>query len=152
MTMLDEYTYLWDGTQPGWVLLQSNLELVDPVLLFPPGGPSLEMVAYVRKVLPEFADLSSAQVYAELKGKQRVPLERCSAERASALVELLGIQGISLDLFPIPSGYLPANRISGSALIIEDNDEARAVCAEALRRGVPALSVDDWTLSVERGG
>jgi len=68
----DDYSYLWDGTQPGWVLLRISRQHLSIAVAFAASGPTLREVASMRSAVPSFSALPPSEAFAALKGKSRV--------------------------------------------------------------------------------
>lgn len=130
--MMSNYSHLWDGTEPSWVLLQVHRQT----------STLLEIQA-LRRVVPEFAALSARQAVLQLRGRWRIDLGEMEFREARRLIERLRdcrlrVEEQTLDR----GGYLPFNEVSKMALLIENEVESRAVAAEALRQGIPVRQVE----------
>lgn len=141
--MMSNYSHLWDGTEPGWVLLQVHRQTSTIAVLFDePGATPLEIQA-LRRVVPEFTALPAQQVVLQLRGRRRIDLGEMESREARRLIERLWDCGLRVEEQALDrSGYLPFNEISKLAVLIEDEVEGRAVAAEALRQGIPVRQVE----------
>lgn len=80
-----------------------------------------------------FAELTAAQCHTALKGRARVELDDFDCLEAAKISEGFTEKGLRLEATPVDaSGYLPRNDVTGLALMIEDNDLAKAVCERAI--------------------
>ncbi|WP_312316100.1 hypothetical protein [Stenotrophomonas sp.] len=139
MDELEQFAYLWDGSEPDWVLVETD-SYVLPQLVFATTGPTLAQVSVARGLLPELGTQSSAEAFKYMRGQSCVPLERRTAAAAEVLAAQCLKVGLSLEWVPVPGKRLLPVRSSTSALIIEDDELAAAVVSEAVRRGVPVIS------------
>ncbi len=141
--MMSNYSHLWDGTEPSWVLLQVHRQTSTLAVLFEEPGASLLEIQALRRVVPEFAARSAQQAVLQLRGRWRIDLGEMEFREARRLIERLRdcrlrVEEQTLDR----SGYLPFNEVSKMALLIENEVESRAVAAEALRQGIPVRQVE----------
>lgn len=137
------YNRLWDGTEPGWVLLKIHRQTSTVAVLFGELGASPQEIQALRRVVPEFNVLPALQVIQQLRGCQRVDLGELDSREARKLIQGLRECGLRVEERAIERGsYLPFNEIQEKALLIEDDDELRKVTAEALKQGLPVRQVE----------
>lgn len=65
MKNLVDYSYLWDSTDDGWVLLYINRDVLLLTVKFSAEGPSLKEVAALRTAIPEFRSMSPAKAFVQ---------------------------------------------------------------------------------------
>lgn len=141
--MMSNYSHLWDGTEPGWVLLQVHRQTSTLAVLFEEPGATLLEIQALRRVVPEFTALPAQQAVLQLRGRWRIDLGEMESREARRLIERLRDCGLCVEEQALDrSGYLPFNEVSKMALLIEDEVESRAVAAEALRQGIPVRQVE----------
>ncbi len=137
------YQYLWDGSQPGWVLTRLSGNYVDLSLKFELSGPSTRELMAVRRSVREFKSVPLNQIIEQLRGCSTYPLGRFESKEArkvaaSCINENLNVVEEIID-FP---RFLPTNEITNSVLLIEDNELAKRVYESALQHGVPVRQVE----------
>ncbi|WP_398491644.1 hypothetical protein [Variovorax sp.] len=141
--MMSNYSHLWDGTEPSWVLLQVHRQTSTLAVLFEEPGASLLEIQTLRRVVPEFAALSAQQAVLQLRGRWRIDLGEMEFREARRLIERLRDCRLRVEKQTLDrGGYLPFNEVSKMALLIENEVESRAVAAEALRQGIPVRQVE----------
>ncbi|NUO77283.1 MAG: hypothetical protein HOQ32_14890 [Lysobacter sp.] len=143
MAQLDDHSYLWDGSDPGWVVFDVRRQVAELALRFPDGGPSLRDIAAVRAALPRFAEQTSAQAFAALKGQKRVPLGEYEYDEAKRVSAACKKRGLSVEMVGTDaSALLPYHEGRKTGLIIEDDALAAAVCEAAIARGIRVLRIE----------
>lgn len=124
---LDEFAYLWDGSQPGWELHWTN-HLVWRVTVHLTGGSSPGEVSRLRKLIPELGAMSALHAYRAVQGQTSIPYpgELGNIEKGSVLrrAEELGLR-VTAEVRDC-SGGVPYR--DGFVLHIEDEDLVRRVC------------------------
>lgn len=137
------YQYLWDGSQPGWVLTRLNGTYVELSLMFEQTGPSAQELMAVRRSVPEFKSLPLNQVIERLRGRSNFFLGRFESRQASRVAEACCNEGLSvLEKIPDAPRFLPTNERTNSVLIIEDDELAMRVYDSALQHGIPVRQVE----------
>ncbi|WBR99981.1 hypothetical protein OU994_16795 [Pseudoduganella sp. SL102] len=140
---VENYQYLWDGSQPGWVLQCLSGHYVDLSLTFGSVGPSNAELMAARRTVPEYASLPLNEVLAELRGRHTLPLGRFLSDEARNVAATCRRQGLCvLEAVIKAPRYLPTNEVSQTVLLIEDDAIAREVFALALQHGVPVRHVE----------
>lgn len=143
MTQLDDHSYLWDGSDPGWVVLSMQRQIAELALTFPQGGPSLQDIAAVRAAIPGFAEKTPAQAFAALKGLERVPLGTYEFDDAKRVWATCKKKGLSVEMAASDApAMLPYHEGRKIALVIEDDALLAAVCEAAVARGVRVLRIE----------
>lgn len=143
MDDIQRYSYLWDGSQPGWTLVRMSRQEVSLALLFVCGEPTLAEVKAVRSVVPAYKGQPTGNVLKSLKGVPRLELGTFGVREGNSLSALCREHGLVVEeCFHDRTSYLPVNDITNRILAIEDNMINKAVQEEALRRGVPVKTIE----------
>lgn len=74
MSVNSEYSYLWDGTEPGWAVLEHTRDEADVLVAFGSNGPTLDEVKALRSVCASFKTLPAADVLKQLRGMRSLSL------------------------------------------------------------------------------
>jgi hypothetical protein len=136
MSTANNYAYLWDGTQPDWVLLRINRQVVSVTITFG-DAPTLKDVASVRAAIPAYAAMRPSEAFAALKGKYRLALGDFEAREGRRIEQDCKRHGLVVETAASDATtYLPFNEKSRRALLIEDHELAQAVCRSALAHGI----------------
>lgn len=143
MNDIERYSYLWDGTQPGWTLTRIYKQAVSLTIHFGEQGPTLAEVKAVRAIIPTYNNRSVAEVLGELRGKPKLHLGSFETRVSRHISKLCHHHGLTIEKnVQDQGGYLPVNELTNLALAIEDDRLRVAVIEEALRRGVPVKHVE----------
>ncbi len=138
-----KYQYLWDGSQPGWVLIRFNGNYVDLSLKFEPSGPSPQEMMAIRRTVSEFKSLPLHQVIAQLRGSTAYKLGRFESREARRIAENCSKEGLNvMQVVDDAARFLPTNEITNRALLIEDDELAKRVYDLALKHGIPVRHVE----------
>lgn len=140
---VDEYAYLWDGSDPGWTLNHTRWRSAELALVFAASGPSVKEIVALRSAIPSYAARSAAEILSALRGCERVALGTHPAFEARGIADRcrsvgLAVEWVARDV----SRYVPSNDVTGSWLIIEDNELARRVYDRAIREGIRVVHTD----------
>ena len=68
MSAIDEYGHLWDGSEPGWRLQQTDFSVHHITFRFPVEGPTHTDVVALRGLLDELRDKPMQEIWSELRG------------------------------------------------------------------------------------
>lgn len=143
MNTLTNHAYLWDGSQPDWVLLRINRQVVSIMITFGVDGPTLKEVAAIRAAIPSFAAMRPVETLSALKGKSRLPLGDFEAREGRHIEMACRRRGLTVESKPLDATrYLPFNEKSQQALLIEDHELATAVCSAALEHGIRVRQIE----------
>lgn len=139
----EDYSYLWNGSQPGWVLLRINRQTISVTINFAAHGATLRQVAAVRAVVASFSAMRPSEALAALKGKRSLTLGPFDSKDGRLLADACVRSGLTVKSAAIDaSGYLPFNDQSQQCLIIEDDDLAELVAQKAIAQGVSVRHVE----------
>ncbi|WP_398496189.1 hypothetical protein [Variovorax sp.] len=85
MESIEEFSYLWDGSEPGWVVVHHSEDREVLQVVFADGGPSVSEVKALRSVVPDLAERAAAEVLALLRGKTEFGLDEFESSSAKVL-------------------------------------------------------------------
>ncbi|MDC6171019.1 hypothetical protein [Paucibacter sp. XJ19-41] len=143
MNTTNEYKYLWDGSEPGWALAYIYRQCIKISLNFGGTGPSLKEIKSLRAIIPEYGELPATEVLTKLRTHTSLDLGEFEPVEGRRISDAFRKQGLTVEAFTEDrSGYLPINELTNVALIIEDDEISRQVCAEALRLGLPVRHIE----------
>ena len=132
----------WDRTHD-WVLQQILLDLTRVSIQFRQMPLSVAELVALRKCLPQFRDMAPAAVR-DAVGEAGVLLlgvpPSPEARKLIRAAEAAGLQVVAEGASRV--SYLPFDRTTGCAWLIEDDDEAAAVAQAMLAAGVPVQDVE----------
>lgn len=139
---VDDYRYLWDGSEPGWTLQRFDRTAWSVSFDFPETGPTQASILALRKLLDELRDVPLPQVLRQLRGKSSYTLPRELGNiEVRQLMDAARELGLEVTTEAVDhSGYLPISA-DGVALIIEDDDLSTRVAERMLTEGVPITEV-----------
>lgn len=140
---VDQYCYLWDGSQPGWELLCFHGTRITLTVKFAIDGPSPREFIAARKVIPDLKTLPLSVVIQRLKGLQFLQLGEFESKEARNISQACTKGGLTVieQSNELPR-YLLRNCLSGRALLIEDGELARQVVDTALLNQIPVQHVE----------
>ncbi|KAA3602603.1 hypothetical protein ACUDTJ_08585 [Stenotrophomonas pavanii] len=140
---VNEYAYVWDGSDPGWTLNLRRRQYAELALVFAASGPSVKEIVALRSALPAYAARSAAEILSALRGCQRVALGTHLAFEAKGIASRCRGAGLTVEWVAREvSRYMLSNNVTGSWLIIEDNGLARSVYDRAMREGIRVVHTD----------
>ena len=84
---VEQYSYLWNESQQGWVLLCIDGQRFELTIEFAEGGPSAQEFGAIRKVVPEFRTLSLSSVFERLKAQSSLQLGEFESSEARKLAQ-----------------------------------------------------------------
>ncbi|UOV09001.1 hypothetical protein MUU77_01385 [Pseudoxanthomonas sp. F37] len=136
MMDLSDFKYIWDGTDPGWVVHRRTEDREHLSIVFPDGADLLDLKA-MRAVLPELAAASAVDVMA-LNGALSFDLGEHESSIARRLKELCASRQLTIRSEAQQFvRYGVVNELRRVYCIIEDNELNRAVAEHAIHQGVP---------------
>jgi phosphatidylserine/phosphatidylglycerophosphate/cardiolipin synthase-like enzyme len=131
----------WDRTHD-WVVHCFESDRAELTVLFDGARPALRELAALRRCLPEFRDLPPATARARAGADGRLALGELPGPEARRLSDDLRRAGLRAELRNTSAvTYLPLDRTTGAALIVEDDAEARRLAEQMIRAGVPVERV-----------
>lgn len=144
MRNVDQYSYLWDGSQAGWVLLRLLRSTSSLTVSFPDGSASVKDARALRATLPEFGSFTAQDTLRRLAGRPTVELGSFEQREARRIVKALEAQGLTVKESALNEVcYIPFNESTKSILLIDEDEElAAAVEQKALASGVRTRDVE----------
>ncbi len=139
---IEDYKYLWDGTEPGWVL--QHHDHTDWYLLFQfsDDGPSKEEIAKMHKCVPELREENLPYVYRILKGTSSFRTGEAVGNIEARDMHRTALElGLKVEMAADQiSSYLPIYN-EKQALLIEDEDLSQQIAKKMIEAGVPVVEV-----------
>lgn len=140
---MNSYSFLWDGTETGWVLLHISRWMSSLTATFDDGGPCPREIQALRRAVPSIGAMPASEAIGQFAGRKSVVLGEFEDREARRIAKELHGHGVQIQHQTIDrSSYLPFNELNQHAMIIEDDIVARDVTDEALRRGVLVRHVE----------
>jgi hypothetical protein len=138
MICIEDFSQVWNGSDPGWVVVRHVEDREVLQVVFASGTPSPHEMRSLRAVVPALSARPAAEVSASLKGKSEFSLgelESGVARKLRAKCEALGLR-VASQGYQVVSHSL-VNELSKARLLIEEAAIQQAVVNEAIRQGVP---------------
>jgi hypothetical protein len=139
---IEDYKYLWDGSQPGWELQHHDHTDWYLVFEFTGSGPSKEEIANMHKCVPELREEKLPHVYRILKGtssfRTSEPVGNIEAREMHRTARELDLK-VTMEAQQI-SSYLPIYK-EKQVLLIEDGDLSQQIAKKMIEAGVPVVEV-----------
>ena len=132
----------WDRSHD-WVLTCYESDRAELTVLFDQSQPSVHELVALRRCLPAFREVSPADARTRAAGARgRLELGELAGPEARRLLDELRRAGLRSELRNTSSvSYLPLDRTTGSALLVEDHTEAQRLAEQMIRAGVPVEHV-----------
>jgi hypothetical protein len=132
----------WDQSHD-WVLERFRNDRTRVTIRFRQTPPSVAELAAVRRCLAQFRDTAPAAVRAAVGESGELPLGALPSPEARQVIQAAEAEGLRV----VAEGasfvsYLPFDRTTGCAWLIEDDAEAAAVAQAMLAAGVPVRDVE----------
>lgn len=139
---IEQFSYLWDGSEPGWELQHINRVEWSLEFSFSKTGPKKEDVVKLHKLLPELKSLKLSDVSRTLKNQGSYS----TTERFGCIeARRICAEAYQLDLMVRKheeqvGDYLPVSK-DGHALLIEDDELANKVYKKMIEAGVKVVEI-----------
>lgn len=139
---IEEFKYLWDGSENGWFLQHTDRVVWHLIIHFGEMGPSNLEIRKLHKIVPELNSKKVTSIYKELKGHSSYRTQENYGNIESRALHSQAIElGLNVELESKQiGGYLPIS-IDNSALIIEDDSLANMVVKNMIEAGVKIVEV-----------
>lgn len=132
-----DYSYLWDGTEPGWVVLEHTRDEAEVLIAFGVDGPTLAEVKALRSVFTVLKTMPAADALKQLKGLRSYSLGVHESRVARKLLLDCQLKGLKVSDLPAQEVRCSLiNTLTKRFLLIEDEQACRAVVADALANGL----------------
>lgn len=133
----EEYSFLWNGTEPGWVLLREIQSLASIHIQFNGIPPSPIEFKALRAAVPAYSACSISEVIATLQEKDCLDLGSFEPTEAARISDRCKAHGLNIVQTRIENvQYIPFNEKTNSALIIDDDQLVKEIWAQALQNGL----------------
>lgn len=139
---IEEFKYLWDGSETGWFLQHTDHVIWHLIFYFEKTGPSKQELSKLHKIVPELKSLKITSIYNNLKGHSIYRTQETYGNIESRrLFEKASALGLNVDLeCKQIGGYLPISK-DNFALIIEDDNLANRVIEKMIEAGVEIIEI-----------
>jgi hypothetical protein len=137
MIDLSEYKHLWDGSEKGWILQRFDRDLMEIEILFDETGPSIKEIKALRSVIPEYGRRKIKAVFDELRGQRQIRIGEFESIEGRRIAEACDKEKVRTRIKGrVETTFLPFNKETQLALVIEDDTVALAVAEEGIRQGM----------------
>jgi hypothetical protein len=133
---LNDYQYLWDGTEEWGLCAQYNSQSSLKIIFAGSQATIAEIIA-LRKLLVGYRNTPVIEIKSFLKNKKEVELGILSSMEANRMInhaKQLNLEIVAIDVSV--TDYLPIHLKNNTALIIEDDDLARRAIKKMLESGI----------------
>jgi hypothetical protein len=132
----------WDRSHD-YVLHRFWNDLTRVTIRFQASPPSVQELAAIRRCLPEFRNMAPAVVRGRMGDSPELSLGVLPTPEARRLIEWAQAEGLEvIGESASFASFLPFDRTTGCAWLIEDDSEAAAVAKAMLEAGVPVQDVE----------
>jgi hypothetical protein len=141
MAELDDFAYLWDGSQSDWEVERTHYDLWKVEVVFDT-APNVEQARALRRLFPHVRDLGARDAFRMLANATRVGAPGLlSGIEANELARRAAELRLEVEMEAFDHGSMVPVR-HGVVLAIEDPELAREVCRRMLAAGVPVVEVE----------
>jgi hypothetical protein len=143
---IDDYHYLWNGSED-WVLSAHYNSQASVKISFAGKQPTSKEIAAIRKLIPIYRNTPVIEVKSLLSHQKEIDLGVLSWSETNRMIEYsreLDLEVIAVD--SSHTSYLPINRSTNQALLIEDNALANRIIEKMLKLGVPVVDFEESNL------
>jgi hypothetical protein len=131
----------WDCSHD-YVLHRFWHDLTRVTIRFKVSPPSVQELASIRRCLPEFRNMAPAAARERIGDSRELSLGVLPTQEARRVLEWAQAEGLEvIGESASFASYLPFNRTTGCAWLIEDDTEAAAVLKAMLEAGIPVQDV-----------
>jgi hypothetical protein len=132
----------WDRSHD-YVLHRFWNDLTRITIRFRNAPPSVGELAALRRCLPQFRDVRPAMLRSRVGDCRQLSLGEMPTRAARSVIETAQAQGLEVVAESASFvSYLPFDRTTGCAWLIEDDAEAAAVVQGMLEEGVPVQDIE----------
>src|SRR5262245_11770109 len=132
----------WDRSHD-YVLHRFWNDLTRVTIRFREAPPSVQELVALRRCLPQFRDVAPATLRGQIGDSRQLSLGEMPTPEARSVIEAAQAQGLEVVAESAAFvSYLPFDRTTGCAWLIEDDAEAAAVARAMLKEGVPVQDVE----------
>jgi hypothetical protein len=139
---IEEFEYLWDGSERGWFLQHIDHVVWHLIIHFGEMRPSNLEISKLHKILPELNSKKITSIYTEIKGHSIYRTQENYGNLESRALYSQAVElGLNVELESEQiGGYLPIS-IDNFALIIENDSLASTVVKNMIEAGVKIVEV-----------
>ncbi len=137
--VVTQYSYLWDGSED-WVLSKHVHQGTRLKIKCSGKRPTVSELLAIRRLLEQQRHVPPAELRSMIKDTGELDLGNIAPARATEVVNRandLGLHIIATDASV--TSYLPINRTTKDAMLIDDDELNERVVQEMLKRGVPVI-------------
>jgi hypothetical protein len=132
----------WDRSHD-YVLHRFRNDLTRVTIRFRDALPSVQELVALRRCLPQFRDVAPATLRSQIGDSRQLSLGGMPTQEARSVIESAQAQGLEVVAESASFvSYLPYDRTTGCAWLIEDDAEAAAVAQAMLLEGVPVQDIE----------
>jgi hypothetical protein len=132
----------WDHSHD-WVVQRFYNDLTRVMIRFERGGPSLNELIALRRCLPQFRDTPPAKLQDAIGSTGLIDLGAMPTPDAKRLIKVTQAAGLDVQSENVSFiRFLPFDRTTGCAWLIENDAEARFVAEAMIAAGVPVQAVE----------
>ena len=138
MDSTENFAHLWNGSEPGWVVVRHTEDREKLQVVFAPSGPTMPEVKAIRSAVPALTDKATCEVLALLRGLPKFDLGDFESNAARTLrkkCEAVGLRVTSHAYQAVSDSLI--NELSKMYLLIEDDAKSKQVAEEAIKQGLP---------------
>ena len=139
MAMLDEYSYLWDGSQEGWCLALLPPTIGVTIFFLKEGAVAKDLMK-LKSSAPSFFNFSAGELLRQFKGKKKIELGQMDLKIANELLRTLKASQFDVALGGQVDRYVIVNQKSNTILSIENNEMYKAIKNKMLVNNIPVIS------------
>ena len=137
---LEEYSYIWDGSDPGWEIIRSYNNCYEIVLMFAPTGASKNEKLSILQISLNFESIT--ELHKALKGKAEYVLgefDSTSIKKVEALCQAACLKYQIND----KSSVISILQNKDHVLLIEDESLNEKLTVYAESKGIPVIEQTD---------
>ena len=132
----------WDRTHD-YVLHRISNDLTRVTIRIRDAPPSVQELAALRRCLPQYRDVAPTTIRSQIGDCRQLSLGDMPSPEARRVIEAVQAQGLEVVAESASFVcYLPYDRTTGCAWLIEDDEQAAAVAQAMLQEGVPVQDIE----------
>ncbi len=132
----------WDRSHD-YVLQRFWNDVTRVTIRFCDAPPSVQELAALRRCVPQFREVGPAALRNQIGDSRQLSLGQMPTPEARRVIEAAQAQGLEVIAESASFvSYLPYDRTTGCAWLIEDATEAAAVAQAMLQEGVPVQDIE----------
>ena len=137
--IMAQYSHLWDDSED-WVLSKHVHPTTRLKITFSDKRPTVSALSALRKLLEQHRHVPPAELRSMIEDTGELDLGCFAPARATKVVNRANDLGLHITATDASvTSYLPINRSTKDALLIDDDELNETVVQEMLKRGVPVI-------------